>query len=110
MVDWRKIALPLNRRLVVYLLMMVMSINCTSIENIDLNVKTIKEYELIDFNGILHLYKDDMNKMVFPRHNKLLTQYCREHKVWEDIIARWSQDKLSNSGNYRYNYFVKVNE
>jgi hypothetical protein len=109
MVDWRKIALPLNRRLVVYLLMMVMSINCTSIENIDLNVKTIKEYELIDFNGINHLYKDDMNKMVFPRHNKLLTQYCREHKVWEDIIVRWSQDRLSNSGNYRYNYFVKAN-
>ena len=116
MVDWRKIALPLNRRLVVYLLMMVMNINCTSIrfprgiqENIDLNVKTIKEYELIDFNGINHLYKDDMNKMVFPRHNKLLTQYCREHKVWEDIIVRWSQDRLSNSGNYRYNYFVKVN-
>lgn len=96
---------------------------CASIENIDLNVKTlnspkelmnspkelIKEYKLIDFNGILHSYKDDVNVVVFPRHNKLLTQYCREHKVWEDIQARWSRDKLSNSGNYRYNYFVKEN-
>ena len=106
MVNWRKIAL----------LTILNIVGCTSIrfprgiqENIDLNVKTIKEYELIDFNGINHLYKDDMNKMVFPRHNKLLTQYCREHKVWEDIIARWSQDRLSNSGNYRYNYFVKAN-
>ena len=106
MVDWRKIAL----------LLILSIVGCTSIrfprgiqENIDLNVKTIKEYELIDFNGINHLYKDDMNKMVFPRHNKLLTQYCREHKVWEDIIVRWSQDRLSNSGNYRYNYFVKAN-
>ena len=106
MVDWRKIAL----------LTILSIVGCTSIrfprgiqENIDLNVKTIKEYELIDFNGINHLYKDDMNKMVFPRHNKLLTQYCREHKVWEDIIVRWSQDRLSNSGNYRYNYFVKAN-
>ena len=69
----------------------------------------VKEYELIDFNGINHLYKDDLNNVVFPRHNKLLTQYCREHKVWEDIIVRWSQDRLSNSGNYRYNYFVKAN-
>ena len=99
MVDWRKIAL----------LTILSIVGCTSIENIDLNVKTIKEYELIDFNGINHLYKDDMNKMVFPRHNKLLTQYCIEHKVWEDIQARWSQDRLSNSGNYRYNYFVKAN-
>jgi|LWDU01.1.fsa_nt_gi hypothetical protein len=105
--DWRKIAL----------LLILSIVGCTSIrfprgiqENIDLNKPNrTKEYKLIDFNGINHLYKDNLNNVVFPRHNKLLTQYCRLHKTWEDIQARWSQDKLSEPGNYRYNYFVKEN-
>ena len=105
-------------KLVLYLtILTVLNINCISTGintgiNTGKNIKyrePIKEYELIDYNGILHSYKDDINKMVFPIHNKLLTQYCREHKSWEDIRAKWSQDKLAEPGNYRYNYYVKEN-
>ena len=100
MVNWRKIAL----------LLILSIVGCTSTGK---NIKyrePIKEYELIDFNGIEHLYKDDLNNVVFPRHNRLLTQYCRLHKDWEDIQARWSQDKLAEPGNYRYNYYVRENK
>ena len=88
-----------------------MMVGCSStVRNVDNNINSIsREYELIDFNGVIHLYKDDVNVMVFPIHNKLLTQYCREHRIWEDIIVRWSQDKLAEPGNYQYNYFVKEN-
>ena len=83
---------------------------CSSTVSLIPKVNTIKEYELIDYNGILHMYKDDVNVMVFPIHNKLLTQYCREHRIWEDIRAKWSQDKMAEPGNYRYNYHVKKNK
>ena len=85
-------------------------VGCSS-NSIPVNkTNVVKEYELIDFNGMTHSYKDDVNKMVFPIHNKLLTQYCREHKSWEDIQARWSQDKMAEPGNYRFNYYVKKNK
>ena len=106
MVNWTEITISL---------ILVFNISCASTSNTGTaeNIKyrePIKEYKLIDFNGILHMYKDDLNNVVFPRHNRLLTQYCREHKCWEDIQARWSQDKLAEPGNYRYNYFVMENK
>ena len=89
-----------------------MMVGCSStVRNVDNNINSIsREYELIDYNGILHSYKDDVNNVVFPLHNKLLTQYCREHKSWEDIRAKWSQDKMAEPGNYRFNYYVKKNK
>ena len=116
MVNWRKMISihlmnPLRMiTLILSMLIIVMMMGC-SFNSIPVNkTNVVKEYELIDFNGVNHLYKDDVNVMVFPIHNKLLTQYCREHKCWEDIQARWSLDRLSNSGNYRYNYFVMENK
>ena len=46
MVDWRKIAL----------LTILNIVGCTSIENIDLNVKTIKEYEFQYNNNTQRIY------------------------------------------------------
>jgi hypothetical protein len=67
-------------------------------------------YSLIDYNGVEHQYKGDVSNFTFPRHNKKLTQYCRVHFHWEDIQARWSQDKHAEPGNHRWNYLVTKNK
>ena len=67
-------------------------------------------YSLIDYNGIEHQYKGDVSNFTLPKHNKKLTQYCRVHFHWEDIQARWSQDKHAEPGNHRWNYFVTKNK
>ena len=92
------------------MLIIVMMMGCSFNSILVNKTNVVKEYELIDFNNILHIYKDDLNNIVFPLHNKLLTQYCREHKCWEDIVAQWTRDKLAEPGNYRYNYRVKENK
>ena len=69
-----------------------------------------QSYPLTDYNGIEHQYKGDVSNFTLPKHNKKLTQYCRVHFHWEDIQARWSQDKQAESGNYRWNYFVTENK
>jgi len=67
-------------------------------------------YPLLDYNGIEHQYKGDVSNFIFPKHNKKLTQYCSIHFHWEDIQARWSQDKLAEPGNHRWNYLVTKNK
>jgi len=69
-----------------------------------------RTYSLLDYNGIEHQYKGDVTNFTFPKHNRKLTQYCSIHFEWEDIQARWSQDKLSEPGNHRWNYFVTKNK
>ena len=69
-----------------------------------------KTYPLIDYNGIEHQYKGDVTNFTFPKHNRKLTQYCSIHFEWEDIQARWSQDKLAEPGNHRWNYLVTKNK
>ena len=69
-----------------------------------------KTYPLIDYNGIGHQYKGDVTNFTFPKHNRKLTQYCSIHFEWEDIQARWSQDKLAEPGNHRWNYLVTKNK
>ena len=67
-------------------------------------------YPLLDYNGIEHQYKGDVSNFIFPKHNKKLTEYCSIHFHWEDIQARWSQDKLAEPGNHRWNYLVTKNK
>jgi len=69
-----------------------------------------RTYPLIDYNGIEHQYKGDVTNFTFPKHNRKLTQYCSIHFEWEDIQARWSQDKLAEPGNHRWNYLVTKNK
>jgi hypothetical protein len=69
-----------------------------------------RTYPLIDYNGIEHQYKGDVSNFTFPKHNRKLTHYCSIHFEWEDIQARWSQDKLAEPDNYRWNYLVTKNK
>jgi len=69
-----------------------------------------RSYPLLDYNGIEHQYKGDVSNFIFPKHNRELTQYCSIHFCWEDIQARWTQDKQAESGNHRWNYFVTKNK
>jgi hypothetical protein len=69
-----------------------------------------RTYPLLDYNGIEHQYKGDVTNFTFPKHNRKLTQYCSIHFEWEDIQARWSQDKLAEPGNHRWNYHVSTNK
>ena len=63
-----------------------------------------EQFPLIDYNGVVHRYRDNFDKLVFPRHNEKLTQYCSVHYDWENIKAVWSRDKVQ--GHYRWNYYV----
>ena len=67
-------------------------------------------YPLLDYNGIEHQYKGDVSNLILPKHNRKLTQYCSIHFDWEDIQARWSQDKHAEPGNHRWNYLVTKNK
>ena len=61
-------------------------------------------FPLVDYKGVTHKYRDNFSKLIFPTHNEKLTQYCRVHREWENIMAVWSRDKVQ--GHYRWNYYV----
>ncbi len=63
-----------------------------------------EQFPLIDYKGVVHRYRDNFDKLVFPRHNEKLTQYCSVHYDWENIKAVWSKDKVQK--HYRWNYYV----
>ena len=63
-----------------------------------------EQFPLVDYKGVVHRYRDDFDKLIFPRHNKKLTQYCAVHFDWENIKAVWSKDK--RNGEFRWNYYV----
>ena len=63
-----------------------------------------EQFPLIDYKGVVHRYRDNFDKLVFPRHNRKLTQYCAVHFDWENIKAVWSRDK--RNGEFRWNYYV----
>ena len=63
-----------------------------------------EQFPLVDYKGVVHRYRDNFDKLIFPRHNEKLTQYCAVHYDWENIKAVWSRDKVQ--GHYRWNYYV----
>ena len=63
-------------------------------------------YPLIDDKAIMHKYRDNFDKLIFPRHNRKLTQYCSVHRNWEDIKAIWSKN---GGDNFRWQYHVMKN-
>jgi len=79
--------------------------NCSTMSSIpEVNKTIVIEYKLIDYNGILHFYTDDLKPTVKT------IQYCRVHYTWEDIQPRWMPDKLAEPSNYAYSYIVKKNK
>ena len=63
----------------------------------------ITHFPLIDNKNILHQYKDNFDRFIFPKHNKKLTQYCSIHRNWEDIKAIWSKN---NQVDFKWQYHV----
>ena len=64
-------------------------------------------YPLLDNKAITHKYRDNFDKLIFPKHNKKLTQYCSLHRDWEDIKAVWSKN---GGDDYRWQYYVVKNK
>ena len=60
-------------------------------------------FPLMDDKAVIHQYKDNFDKLIFPRHNEKLTQYCSVHLDWEDIKAKWSKN---NQHEFKWQYYV----
>ena len=80
---------------------------CTkSIPSVDAFPIAEKSYPLLDNNKVMHTYRENFGELIFPKHNRKLTQYCGVHFQWEDIKAVWSK----NGGeNFRWQYHVMKN-
>ena len=63
-------------------------------------------YPLLDNYKVMHKYRDNFDKLIFPRHNRKLTQYCSVHRNWEDIKAIWSKN---GGDDFRWQYQVMKN-
>ena len=63
----------------------------------------IEGYPLLDNRGILHKYRGNFKSIVFPTHNKKLTQFCGIHFQWEVIKAVWNQE---GDDDFRWHYIV----
>jgi hypothetical protein len=64
---------------------------------------TPTSFPLLDTRDILHKYRDNFDKIIFPRNNQLLTRYCGAHFQWESIKAVW---KCEEDGNYKWYYTI----
>ena len=72
-----------------------------------INEKPVKtHYPLMDNHMVKHTYRDNFDKLIFPKHNRKLTQYCSEHRHWEDIRAVWSKN---GGDDFRWQYYVVKN-
>ena len=96
--------------IMIAILCIVILNKCTSASNGAINVtpkeevhSTPSSFPLLDHRGVLHTYRDDFDKLIFPRHNRKLTQYCAAHFQWESIKAVW---KREGDGYYRWHYIV----
>ena len=100
--------------IVLFLLVVILSVQlmgCTSTIPKEEPHNTPISFPLLDHRGILHTYRDNFDKIVFPTHNKKLTLYCGSHFQWENVTAMWK----SSGGNighreeadyYRWMYIV----
>ena len=97
----------INKLLLSLCFIMVFSCSGTNPGQVILEEPMKRLYPLIDNKAITHKYRDNFDKMIFPKHNKKLTQYCSLHRDWEDIRAVWSK----NGGDYfRWQYYVVKNK
>ena len=103
--------------IILFLLVIILSvqlIGCTSSSNGAIKITpkeephdTIRDYPLLDHRGVLHKYRDNFESIIFPKHNKKLTQYCGTHFQWESIKAVY---KREGNSDYRWYYIVSKNK
>jgi len=65
--------------------------------------KTETHYPLIDTRLRIHKYKENIQWMIFPKHNTKLTQYCSVHFEWEDIQPLYRKVNEEMKWVYRVN-------
>ena len=99
--------------MVAWLLILLSLMGCTSAPNGAFNVNKPLvhnidpgDYPLRGHDGELHKFGENLHKMIFPRHNQRLTQYCAIHRQWENIKVVYSRDETNQWG---YKYFVTKN-
>ena len=92
--------------LIIYVLY-IYSCSGTHSDQVILDEPIQRLYPLIDNKAITHKYRDNFDKLIFPKHNKKLTQYCSLHRDWEDIKAVWSKN---GGDDYRWQYYVVKNK
>lgn len=51
-------------------------------------------YNLVDFGGTSHRYRENIFDFNLPKDNPKLTQYCSIHYDWEKIVVRWTKDGI----------------
>ncbi len=86
----------------------IVVLNCSNarVHDVIMDEPVERFYPLRDAKGMMHEYRNNFDKMIFPKHNVALTQYCTIHRHWEDIKPQWSK----NGGDYyRWQYNVKKN-
>ena len=100
---------PYGDDMVVWILALLL-VSCTQAPNGAFNVNKPlvhdidpTDYPLRGHNGELHKFGENLHKMIFPRHNQRLTQYCAIHRQWENIKVVYSRDETNQ---YGYKYFV----
>ena len=94
--------------IVLAVIISIQLVGCTSAANGAINITAdvpdnIKGYPLLDNRGILHKYRDNYDKIIFPRHNEKLTQFCGIHFQWEVIKSVWKREWDED---YRWHYIV----
>ena len=98
--------------MVVWILALLL-VSCTQAPNGSFN--TVKplvhkinptDYPLRGHDGELHKFGENLHKMIFPRHNQRLTQYCAIHRQWENVKVVYSR---MEDNEYGYKYFVTKN-
>jgi len=67
---------------------------------------TETHYPLLDTSFKLHKYKDNIQWVLFVKHNPR-TEYCSIHFVWEDIQPLY---RPTGNGEYRWVYRVNKNK
>ena len=87
--------------------MVVFSCNITYQGEVIMEEPLKRLYPMIDDKTIMHKYRDNFDKLIFPRHNRKLTQYCSLHRDWEDIRAVWSKN---GGDDFRWQYYVMKNK
>ena len=91
------------------LLYSIVVLNCsaTHLDEVIVEKPTKRLYPLLDNKAIRHKYRDNFDKLIFPQHNKKLTQYCSVHRDWEDIRAVWSKN---GGDDFRWQYYFVKNK
>jgi len=91
-----------NVKLLVGSSLLILLCSCASTNPVTGEEET--HYPLIDTRLKIHKYKENIQWMIFPKHNTQLTQYCSVHFEWEDITP------IYRKVNEEYKWLYRVNK